>query len=218
MAKNRKKIAICTPSHTLSGNIFASKARTYRQSEKTCQTAIFPPKCPHNTVNFGPPAAEIGSLVCGTSANFNRFRVFASLLQRRRSTEANQTLQGVWPSPGLLHYIYIFGGSCPVTEFCQVQTSLRPSLALSYIGNVTARHWSSRRQLNFAALSRRRHLYSAGRPSRWASVHILVCSRLVTFRACRDVPYIPLHTSPKTALRGSSSCAVSCECDSILNF
>jgi len=34
-------------------------------------------------------------------------------------------------------------------------------------------HSSSGRQPNFAAL-RRHHLYSAGRPSRWASAHILV--------------------------------------------
>jgi len=31
-------------------------------------------------VNFGPLAAEIGSLVWGTPANFNGFRVFAALL------------------------------------------------------------------------------------------------------------------------------------------
>ena len=31
-------------------------------------------------VNFGPLAAEIGSLVWGTPANFNRFRVLAALL------------------------------------------------------------------------------------------------------------------------------------------
>jgi len=55
-------------------------------------------------VNFGPLAAEIGSLVWGTPANFNGFRVSASLLQRRRSTEANQTMHDVWPSPGLVHY------------------------------------------------------------------------------------------------------------------
>jgi len=42
-------------------------------------------------VNFGLLAAEIVSLVWGTPANFNGFRVLASLLQRRRSTEANQT-------------------------------------------------------------------------------------------------------------------------------
>jgi len=80
--------------------------------------------CPHNMVNFCPLAAEIGPVLWCTPANFNGFRVLAALLQRRRSTEANQTLHDVWPSPGLVHYIYIFGGSCPVTEFCQVQNSL----------------------------------------------------------------------------------------------
>jgi len=40
--------------------------------------------------------------------------------------------------------------------------------------NVTARHSSSGRQPNFAALNRGRHLYSAGRPSRWALAHVLV--------------------------------------------
>jgi len=52
--------------------------------------------------------------------------------------------------------------------------TLHPCLALSYIGSVTARHSSSGRQPNFAALSTGRHLYSAWRPSRWASAHILV--------------------------------------------
>ena len=36
--------------------------------------------CPHNMVNFGPLSAEILSLVWGTPANFNGFRVLASLL------------------------------------------------------------------------------------------------------------------------------------------
>ena len=73
--------------------------------------------CPHNMGNFGPLAAEIGSVVWGTPANVNRFRVLAA--------------------------------------FC-------------------ARHSSSGRQPNFAALNRGRHLYSTGRPSRWALAHILV--------------------------------------------
>jgi len=43
-------------------------------------------------------------------------------------------------------YVYIFGGSCPLTEFCPVQKfTLRPSLAFSSIGSVTARHASSGR-------------------------------------------------------------------------
>jgi len=47
------------------------------------------PTCPHNMVNFGPLVAETGSLVWGTPANLNSFRILASLLQRRRSMEAN---------------------------------------------------------------------------------------------------------------------------------
>ena len=43
-----------------------------------------------------------------------------------------------------------------------------------YINIVTARHSSSGLQPDIAALSRGRHLYSAVRPSRWASAHVLV--------------------------------------------
>jgi len=42
---------------------------------------------------------------------------------------------------------------------------------VSHLGSVTARHYSSGRQPNFAALNRGRHLYLAGRPSRWALAH-----------------------------------------------
>jgi len=79
--------------------------------------------CLHNIANFGLLEAKIVLGVWGTLANFNGFRVFASLLWRRRSLEANQTLHYVWPSLGLVHYIYIyiFGGSCPLMEFCHEQ-------------------------------------------------------------------------------------------------
>ena len=40
------------------------------------------PTCIHNMVNFGPLAAEIGSLVWGTPANFNGFGVLATLPPR----------------------------------------------------------------------------------------------------------------------------------------
>jgi len=101
--------------------------------------------CPHNMVNFGPLAADIVSLVWGTPGN----RVLASLLQRRRSTEANQTFHNVWPLPGLVDYI--MGGCCPVTEFYQVQNLLCVLQVLrSPIGSVTARQSSSGRELNFA--------------------------------------------------------------------
>jgi len=66
--------------------------------------------------------AEIVSLVWGTAANFNEFRVLAALLHGTPVLGVSQT---------------------------------------------------------FATLNRGRHLYSAGRPSRWASAHILV---LIIFR------------------------------------
>ena len=131
------------------------------------------PTVPHNAVNFGPLATEIGSLVWDAPANFNGLRVFASLLQRRRSTEANQTLQDVWPSPGLVHYTFS-GALTPLRNFarCKIHFASK-SCALLYWQR-TARDSSSGRQPNFAAFSRGRHLYSAGRPSRWALAHILV--------------------------------------------
>jgi len=75
-------------------------------------------------VNFGRLTAEIRWRVWGSRANFNGFRVLPSLLQRRRLPEANQTLRDVWPSPGLVHYIYTFGISGLLTEFCHMQNSL----------------------------------------------------------------------------------------------
>jgi len=83
---------------------------------------------------------------------FNGFRVLASLLQRRRSTEANQTLHDVWPSPELVHHVYIFGDSLPSDGILsRAKLTLRACLAFSYIGSVAARHSSSGPQPNFAA-------------------------------------------------------------------
>ena len=46
--------------------------------------------CSHNMVNFDPLAAVIGLPVWGTLANFNRFRVLASLLHRHCSTDVSR--------------------------------------------------------------------------------------------------------------------------------
>ena len=74
-------------------------------------------------VNFGLLAAEIVSLVWGTPANFNGFRILAAL-----------------PHGTLLVGV---------------------------------------RQI--ATLNRGRHLYSAGRPSRWALAHISSCKCILTY-------------------------------------
>ena len=120
-------------------------------------------------VNFSPLAAEIGPVVWGTPANFNGFRLLAALLERRRSTEANQTLHCVWPYPISWYITYTFSGVLarygilPDSKF----TLLPTSLALSWFGSVAARHLSSGHKPNFAALSTGRDLCSVERPSRW---------------------------------------------------
>jgi len=91
---------------------------------KTCQTPISRPHGLTVWWTLGHLMAEIGWQVWGTPANFNGFRILASLLHWRRSTEVNQTLHDVWPSPALVHYVYIFGRTCPLMEFSQVQNSL----------------------------------------------------------------------------------------------
>ena len=98
----------------------------YRQSEKNL---LYRLTCPHNMVNVSPLTAEICSGVWGTPANFNGFRVLASLLHRRRSMEVNQTARRLAVSYGLVHCIGPLdtlggGGSCPLTEFYQLQNSL----------------------------------------------------------------------------------------------
>jgi len=138
-------------------------------------------------VNFGLLAAEIVSLAWGTPGNFNGFRVLASLycsdVAQRRPTKLCTVFGSL---PGLVDYIYTFGGRCSVTEFCQVQNSLRVLQVLrSPIGSVTARQSSSGREPNFAALSTGRHLYSAGRPSGWALVHH--SSSLFLFGSVRQI-------------------------------
>ena len=96
----------------LPGYIFAIKACI--DNLKKLLSSNISSTCPYNMVNVGPLAAEIVSLVWGTPANFNGFRVFAALLHGTLLVGVSQT----------------------------------------------------------AALNRGHHLYSAGRPSRWAFAHI----------------------------------------------
>jgi len=145
--------------------------------------------------NFGPLTAEIVSLVWGTPSKFQRvlrlgFVTAPTSLNGSQPNSARCLAVSLAARAGTL-YIH-FRESCPLTAFCQVQNSLyvqvrdvilRSSLwQFSYIGSVTARHSSSGGQPNFAAwykewnlqnFRRGRHLYSAGRLSRWAWAHIL---------------------------------------------
>jgi len=76
---------------TLSGYIFATKARI--DNRKNLLSSNISPTCPYNMVNFGPLAAEIVTLVWGTPAYFNGFRILAALLHGTRVVGVRQSLR-----------------------------------------------------------------------------------------------------------------------------
>ena len=156
---------------TLSGHIFATKACI--DNRKNLLSSNTSSICPHNMVNFGPLSVEIGLLVWAPQQISTGFASWLRLATSLNGSQPNfaRCLTVFWAGTLCKHFRGLLprNGILPGAKF-----TLRPSLVLSYIGSVTARHSSSGRQLNFATLSRKCHLYSAGRPSRWASAHILV--------------------------------------------
>jgi len=89
--KNRQKFAIWAHRTTLSGYIFAIKARI--DNRKNLLNSSISPTCHYNMVNLSPLAAEIVSLVWGTPANLNGFRVLAALLHGILVVSVSQTLR-----------------------------------------------------------------------------------------------------------------------------
>ena len=76
----------------------------------------------------------------------------------------------------LLHMSSQYGELRPTSSWDRFDYLGHPSefQRVSRLGFVTAATSLTEDQPNFAALNRGRHLYSAGRPSRWALAHILV--------------------------------------------
>jgi len=91
-----QKIAKKSPSGhhhtTLSGYIFATKAHIDNRKKNLLNSNISS-TCPDNMVHFDPLVAEIVSLVWGTPANFNGFRVLAALLHDTLVVGVSQTLR-----------------------------------------------------------------------------------------------------------------------------
>jgi len=136
--------------------------------------------------NVGPLMDEIGLPVWGTSANLNRFRFLASLLQRRRSPEANQTLHDDSRLLGW-YTIYTFSGAvAPWRNFvrCKIHFTFKSCVLLYWQRYCTALQQRPSAKVcgmvqgtELRNFRRGRRLYLAGRPSRnWASTHILVLS------------------------------------------
>jgi len=70
----------------------SSQLRLVSTIEKNLLSSNISSTCPHNIVNFGLLAAEISSIVWGTPANFNGFRVLAALLHCSQVIGIRQTL------------------------------------------------------------------------------------------------------------------------------
>jgi len=132
--KMTQKIANCASSQTLSSYIFATKACI--DNRKNLLSSNMCSRCPHNMVNFGPLTAEIGWRVLGHPSKFQGvsrlgFVTAATSLIACQPNFA-RCLAVSWAGT-----LYIFVGSCPLTEFRNVQNSLcvqvlhSPTLAAS---------------------------------------------------------------------------------------
>jgi len=92
MQKSRQRSPSGHHRTTLSGYIFARKARIDNR-KKNLLSSNMSSTCPHNMVNFGLLAAEIGLPVWGTPPNFNGLRVLAALLHSSKVMSISQTLR-----------------------------------------------------------------------------------------------------------------------------
>ena len=166
---------------TLSGCIFA--VRHISTIGKNLLNSNISSISPHNMVNFGALTADIGWRFYRHPSKFQRVSRLGFLTAAMSLTGGQLNLHDVGPSPGLLRYICIFWGSCPLTEFYHmqnspcVQVSHSPILAVLLHGTPavgSAKLWGMVLGMEFRNLHRGRHLYSAGQPSCWALAHILV--------------------------------------------
>jgi len=146
-------------------------------------------------VNFNLLTAEIGSGVWAPqqiSTGFASWLRYCSDFAQRKPTKLCTMFGRLlgW------YTMYTFLRLLPAEGILTgAKFTLRPSLALFYIGSITARHSNSGPQPNFAALSRRCHLYSAGRSSRphssyvWSRMSVIEEKRpLTTSRRLVDRP------------------------------
>jgi len=124
--KNRLKFAIWPPSHNILGCIFTAKALTDSRKNLVKQHyllhvssqygELWPTNGWDRFVSLGHPPQQI-------STGFACWR--------RRSTEVNQTLHDVWPTPGLVDYICTFSGAVARNRIRPgAKFTLHPSLAL----------------------------------------------------------------------------------------
>jgi len=123
------------------------------------------------------PVSRLGFVTAATSLNGGQWN-FAGCLTVSWAATLYMHFEGLLPANWF----------SPAAKF-----TLRPSLAFSYIGSVTAQHSSSGRQPNFVAwykewnlrnFRRGRHIYLSGRPSRLASPTFYLQNIWVPYLEC----------------------------------
>jgi len=165
---------------TLLGCMFATKACIDNWKKLVKQQYLL-----HTSLQYGElwstsdwdPLADLGY-----PSNFQRVSrvVFITAVTSLTRGQPNFARRLVVSWAGTL-YIHFWGLLPPDGILSGAKFTLRPSLAFSYIGSVTALHSSSGRQPNWGVVHewnygtlQRAPSILAGRPSRWASAHILV--------------------------------------------
>ena len=171
VAKNRHLGTIAQLCRAIS-----SQLRHVSQSEKNLLSSNISSTCPHNMANFGPLTAEICWRVWGTPSKFQRVSrlVFVTAATSLTGGQPNfaRCLAVSWSGTLCIHFRELLP---PDRISPHAKFTLRPSLAFSYIGSVTAWHSSSgvsqtllRDTRNgITEISQTAPLYLAGRPSRW---------------------------------------------------
>jgi len=106
----------------------------------------------------------------------------------------------------LLHMCSQYGELRPNSSWDRYGSLGHPSefQRVSRLGSVTARHSSTGRQPNFAALNRESHLCSAGRPSRWALAHILVGNKIYIHWITEKTNLLQMQLKPADTIAHSS--------------
>jgi len=118
-----KNYAKKSPAHhrtISSGYTFATKARINNRKNLLNSTIS---TCPDNMVNFDPLVAEIDWRIWAPqqiSKHFASWLRYCSDVTQQKPTKLCRMFGRLlgW------YTVYIFGGSCPVMEFCQVKNSL----------------------------------------------------------------------------------------------
>jgi len=133
-AKNRHLRTIARLCRAIS-----SQRRHFRQSEDIVKQQYLL----HMSLQYGEFRPTVGwdrLTGWGTPANFNGFHVLASLLQRRCSTDVNQTLHDVRPSHGQVNYsLYTFSRALAAVKSAKFWVAIQKNLADTRISWIYAR-------------------------------------------------------------------------------